>query len=104
MSAAFWRPLAPSPERDRLLEAVLNHVPFDGWSPAALKAAAGDLGLTLEEAEREFPGGALDLIGYHSVRADRQMGEAVAALECLVGPQATGSRTSKCPRPSNERT
>ena len=31
-------------------------------------------------------------------------GEAVAALEGLMGPQATGSRTSKCPRPSNERT
>ncbi|MBM3481845.1 MAG: COQ9 family protein [Alphaproteobacteria bacterium] len=81
MSNAFWRPLAPSLERDRLLEAVLNHVPFDGWSPAALKAAAGDLGLTQEEAEREFPGGVLDLIGYHSVRADRQMGEALAALD-----------------------
>lgn len=30
--------------------------------------------------------------------------DAVVALEALVGPQATGSRTSKCPRPSNERT
>lgn len=81
MSPAFWRPLAASEERDRLIEAVLNHVPFDGWSPAALRAAASDLGLGTEEAERAFPGGALDLIGYHSVRADRQMSEAVGRLD-----------------------
>jgi hypothetical protein len=32
-------------ERDRWISAVLNPVPFDGWSPAALSAAAADLGL-----------------------------------------------------------
>ena len=47
MSGAFWKPLAPSEERDRLIEAVLNHVPFDGWGPTALKAAAGDVGVRL---------------------------------------------------------
>lgn len=81
MSTAFWRPLAPSEARDRLVEAVLNHVPFDGWSPAALRAAASDLGFSIDEAERAFPGGTLDLIGYHSVRADRLMGEAIATQD-----------------------
>ena len=31
--------------RDRLLDAALPHVPFDGWSAAAFTAAVADSGL-----------------------------------------------------------
>ena len=79
--APFSRPLEPNEERDRLLDATLAHVPFDGWSDKALLAGAKDLGLDPEVARRAFPGGALDLIGYHSARADRRMSEAAAALD-----------------------
>ncbi|HJQ59021.1 MAG TPA: COQ9 family protein [Vineibacter sp.] len=64
--------------RDRVLDAVLFHVPFDGWGPAAVRAAVNDGIVTADEAALAFPGGALDLIEYHSTRADRRM---VAELE-----------------------
>lgn len=51
---------------DRLLEAALNHVPFDGWSEATLAAAAQDTGLDLALAQAIFPRGGLDLaLAYH---------------------------------------
>jgi ubiquinone biosynthesis protein COQ9 len=81
MTSPFWRPLEPSEERDRLIDATLSHVPFDGWSDKALSAGAADLGIEPEAARRAFPGGALDLIGYHSIRADRRMSEAAAGLD-----------------------
>lgn len=81
MTAPFWRPPEPSEERDRLIDATLAHVPFDGWSDKALLAGAADLGLAPEPARRAFPGGALDLIGYHSARADRRMEADAASLD-----------------------
>ena len=81
MTAPFWRPLERSEERDQLIDAVLAHVPFDGWSDKALVAGAADLGLEAEAARHGFPGGALDLIGYHSARADRRMEADAAALD-----------------------
>lgn len=54
-----------SPE-DRLLEAVLMHVPFDGWSEAAFRAAVADTGMEMVEARASCPRGALDLaVAYH---------------------------------------
>ena len=81
MSTLFWRPLEPSDERDRLFDAALGHVPFDGWSDKALLAGAADLGLDPDAARRAFPGGALALIGYHAARADRRMSEAAAMID-----------------------
>ena len=60
MTTPFWRPPEPSEARDRVLDAVLAHAPFDGWSDKALVAAAADLGIEPDEARRAFPGGALD--------------------------------------------
>jgi ubiquinone biosynthesis protein COQ9 len=56
-----------------LLDAALIHVPFDGWSDAALRAAVRDLGLTPEVARAAFPRGGVDLaLAYHA-RGDAQM-------------------------------
>lgn len=52
-----------------LLDEVLRHVPFEGWSQRALEAAAGDA-LTLD---REFPGGVADAVRAFSDRADAAM-------------------------------
>jgi ubiquinone biosynthesis protein COQ9 len=49
-------PLAES-ERDRLIEAMLPDVAFDGWSRAALRAAARRLDIPTGEALALFPGG-----------------------------------------------
>ncbi|MCW5748957.1 MAG: COQ9 family protein [Alphaproteobacteria bacterium] len=67
------KPDAADDLRDRVLDAVLFHVPFDGWGPAAVRAAARDGAVTAEEAALAFPGGALDMIEYHSRRADQRL-------------------------------
>ena len=67
--------------RDRLIEAALPHVPFDGWSQAALERGAQDLGHAKEEAIRLFPGNAIDMIDRMNRIADRRMLEAWEAMD-----------------------
>jgi ubiquinone biosynthesis protein COQ9 len=61
--------------KDALLDEVLRHVPFDGWSRRALEAAVGGKAVTLD---REFPNGVSDAVRAFSDRADAAM---IAALE-----------------------
>jgi len=60
-------------QRDRLLEAALAHVPFDGWSRRSLFAAAADVGIDSGLARRLFPRGGDDLLAHLERWADRQM-------------------------------
>jgi ubiquinone biosynthesis protein COQ9 len=60
-------------ERDRLIEAMLPDVPFDGWSRRALRAAAGRIGIPAGEAVALFPAGSADLVAAFSRWVDRQM-------------------------------
>jgi len=60
-------------DRDRLIEAMLPDVAFDGWSHAALRVAARQAGMPVAEAEALFPGGAPDLVAEFSRWADRRM-------------------------------
>jgi ubiquinone biosynthesis protein COQ9 len=59
--------------RDRLLAAVLPNVAFDGWSLAALRAAAAETGISIAEAMAAFPAGGIDLVSWFSDWADRRM-------------------------------
>jgi ubiquinone biosynthesis protein COQ9 len=59
-------------QRDRLLEATLAHVPFDGWSRRALRAGAADAGMDMGLAGRLFPRGGDDLLIHLEEWADRQ--------------------------------
>jgi len=43
--------------RAKLIEGMLRNAPFDGWSRAALDAAADGAGVTREMAQVAFPGG-----------------------------------------------
>jgi ubiquinone biosynthesis protein COQ9 len=65
--------------RDRLLLAILPHVPFDGWSARALAAGARDAGEPEVAVERFFPGGVKDVVAHFGDWADRQMVAALAA-------------------------
>ena len=67
--------------RERLLEAALAHVPFDGWTETALMRAAADLGLSRDEARRAFPGGAAEMVEAFSLMADRRMVEELEARD-----------------------
>lgn len=60
-------------QRDRLLEAALVHVPFDGWSRRSLMAGAADIGFDPALARRLFPRGGDDLLVHVERWADRQM-------------------------------
>jgi ubiquinone biosynthesis protein COQ9 len=60
-------------ERDRLIEALLPDVPFEGWTYAALRRGARRIGMPSDEAVALFPGGALDLVAAFSRWADRRM-------------------------------
>lgn len=64
--------------RDRLIEAVMLHVPFDGWSKTALRRAAEECDIPYATAEALFPAGARDLVNWHSRWADRRMMAALA--------------------------
>ena len=71
-------PLAEA-DRDRLIEAILPDVPFDGWSMAALRSAAKRCGIDEGEAQALFPRGAPDLVAGFSRWADRKMIERLEA-------------------------
>lgn len=64
--------------RDKIVEAALAHVPFDGWAAATLARAAEDAGYEAATALRVFPGGPLDAIAHWTRMADRAM---LAAIE-----------------------
>lgn len=69
---------------DRILDAALMHVPFDGWSDQTFRGAAADADVPLAEAKALFPRGAVDLaLAFHR-RGDRQMAEALAGTDLSV--------------------
>ena len=61
-----------------LLDAALMHVPFDGWSETAFKAAIADVDVPPAVARGLFPRGAIDLAAAYHRRGDDAM---IAALE-----------------------
>ena len=75
-----------APLRDRLADALASEAVFDGWTRAALSAAARQLELPAGEADRLFPGGPVQVLTFLSERADLRMvedmeKEGVAALK-----------------------
>lgn len=71
----MFRPPERSAERDAAIEALLPNVPFDGWTMAALRAAAGP------DADLLFPGGVTDVIEAYCDLGDRWMEQAAAAAD-----------------------
>ena len=66
---------------DKLLDAALIHVAFDGWSPTAFRAAIQDAGIDEAVARGVCPRGAIDLaVAYHK-RGDTEMTATLAATD-----------------------
>ena len=65
-------------ERRALLAALLDHVPFDGWTGTAMAAAAEQAGFDAEFPHRAFPRGAVDAIEHFNRVADEDMAAALA--------------------------
>jgi ubiquinone biosynthesis protein COQ9 len=72
-------PLAES-QRDALIEAMLPDVAFDGWSRAALRAAARRIGMPVAEALALFLDGPADFVACFSRWADRRMLDRLESL------------------------
>jgi ubiquinone biosynthesis protein COQ9 len=70
-----------TPVKDRLLDAALPHVPFEGWSEVTFRAAVNDSGVTPAEARTAFPRGALDLAVEFHHRGDEEMRRRLAEAD-----------------------
>lgn len=79
MTAPEHRPDPFESARDRLLDALPMHVVFDGWSAAALEAAARDAEVDPAEIPLVFPRGGVDAALAFHARGDRLMAERFAA-------------------------
>lgn len=66
---------------DDLVKAILNHVPFDGWSDAALMAGAAEVGLDEAEMRALLPAGVAGAIQHYLAMADADMLAAYQALD-----------------------
>ena len=77
------QPTSREEQRDRLLEAALVHIPFDGWSRRSLFAGAADLGLEPGVARRLFPRAGDDMLVHVERWADRQMLARLGPLDDL---------------------
>lgn len=60
-------------EYENLLNAALNHVPFEGMNDAALRAGAGDIDMPPSLARVYFPQGGAGLAAAYHRRADAQL-------------------------------
>ena len=59
--------------RDRILDAALPNVLFDGWTRRSLTDGARSAGLVPEDVDIAFPRGVRDAVGYWLSRADDRM-------------------------------
>ena len=66
--------------KDRLLDAALRGVAFDGWSPATFRAAVDRVGCTMAEARAACPRGAADLAVRLHERGDEEMRRRLKAM------------------------
>jgi len=64
--------------QEKILDAAIRHVPFDGWSLAAWNRGAADAGIDSVDARRLYPGNPGVMMSCHSKIMDRRM---LAALE-----------------------
>ncbi|WP_431297935.1 COQ9 family protein [Tabrizicola sp. BL-A-41-H6] len=68
-------------QKDRILDAALAHVPFDGWSETTFRAAIADCGVPDALARALYPRGGVDLaLAYHA-RGDAEMVARLAAMD-----------------------
>jgi ubiquinone biosynthesis protein COQ9 len=80
-------------DRDRLIEAMLPDVAFDGWSHAALRVASRQIGVPAAEVEALFPRGAPDLVAGFSRWADRRMLDRIEAAP--IGEASVSARIKR---------
>ncbi|MBV8060013.1 MAG: COQ9 family protein [Alphaproteobacteria bacterium] len=75
------RPAVTSSSKDteKLLESIIQHVPFDGWSHTSIKAGLQELGVDPFAADDLFPDGPADLVQQFHDYVDQQTLKALKA-------------------------
>ncbi len=81
---------------DRLLDAMLAHVPFEGWTNLSLRAGAADADVDWPTAKRIFPGGIDDVLALWGARNDERMIAALAEID--LGALRIRDRIATCVR------
>ena len=74
-----------TPDRDRLLDAALSHVPFEGMNERALIAGARDIGMAADLARVHFPDAGAGLAAAYHRRGDARLAEAMAGGQPAQG-------------------
>jgi ubiquinone biosynthesis protein COQ9 len=92
MPAAEPGAALPDADRDAILEATLDHVAFEGWTPKAVAGGLADLGLPPAAGDLAFPGGMAEMIRYWAASLDARMTEQLgrAAATDAAGADAAG--------------
>jgi len=67
--------------RERIVEAALPHVPFDGWSGRAMRRGAEAIGEDAAAARRAFPHGSADMVRTYNRMLDRRTAEILSARD-----------------------
>ena len=67
------------PQKHALLQAILPHVAFDGWTQGAFDAAVAEVDMDASHAATLCPKGAVDLAILFHKEGDRAMAEALAS-------------------------
>lgn len=80
--------------RDKIVEQMLNHVVFDGWSNAALLQGAVDAGYKKDVALRAFPEGMVQVVDHFADWSDRRMSTALEELD--LGSMKVRDRIHTC--------
>lgn len=73
--------MTPDELRPALAGAALAEVPFEGWTMAALRRGAQELGLAPEDIARAFPDGPRDLLEYWAAMNDEHMIDGLARVD-----------------------
>ncbi len=63
----------PDELRESILNAMVDHVAFDGWSQKSVNRAADDLGITPGIIDLAFPGGITEMIDMYAQTCDLEM-------------------------------
>lgn len=72
-TSSFSAQEQPQDIRDKIIEAVLPEIPFDGWTWAAVEQAAVKSGYETTMAASVFPGGLPEALDHFADLADRWM-------------------------------
>lgn len=68
---------SPSEMQGAILDAMLSHVPFDGWSEAAIRHTAEDLDVPVAFINMAYPGGVSEMIEAHLRNLDEALAKAL---------------------------